>query len=73
MRRWRQASAANWSKTIIFKIRIHKTGRTYLSKLMKIDVAVAPGLSSKLEQDNHCCETDPHDWYHIPFYTGGNR
>jgi hypothetical protein len=54
MRRWRQASAANWSKTIIVKIRIHKTGITYLSKLVEIDAVGAPGLHSELEQDNHC-------------------
>jgi hypothetical protein len=34
-------------------IGIHKTGITYLSKLMEIDAAVALGLGSKLEQDNH--------------------
>jgi hypothetical protein len=27
---------------------------TYLSKLVKIDAAVAPGPSSDLEQDHHC-------------------
>ncbi len=46
--------AANWRKTIIFKIRIHKTGITYLSILVEIDAAVAPVLGSELVQDNHC-------------------
>jgi hypothetical protein len=34
----------NWSKTTIVVVRIHKTGITYLSKLVEIDAAVAPGL-----------------------------
>ncbi len=67
MRRWRQASAANWSKTTIVMIRVHKTGITYLSKLVEIDAAVAPGLGGELEQDNFYHDPDPQDWYHLPF------
>jgi hypothetical protein len=67
MRRWRHASATNWSKTTFFVIRINKTGITYLSKLVEKDAAVAPGLGGELEQDNHCRESYPQDWYHLPF------
>jgi hypothetical protein len=81
MRRWRQTLAAKWSKTTTVMIRIHKTGITYLSKLMEIDAAsvtylsklveidaaVAPDLSGKVEQDNHCHDSDSQDWYHLPF------
>jgi hypothetical protein len=67
MRRLRQASAAKWSKTTIVMIQIHKTSITYLSKLVEIDVAVAPCLSSKLEQANLGHDSDPQDWYHLPF------
>jgi hypothetical protein len=56
MRRWRQASAANWRKTTIFEIRIHTTGITYLSKLVEIDATVAPGLSGELQRDDHCLD-----------------
>jgi hypothetical protein len=48
-------------------ILIHKTGITYLSKLIEIDAAVAPGLGSEMEQDNLCHDSDPQDWYHLPF------
>ncbi len=48
-------------------IQIHKTSITYLSKLVEIDVAVAPCLSSKLEQANLGHDSDPQDWYHLPF------
>jgi hypothetical protein len=52
--RWgRQVLTVNWSKTTTVMIQIHKTGITYLSKLMEIDAAVAPGLGSELERDNH--------------------
>jgi hypothetical protein len=67
MRRWRQALAAHCSETTIVMILIHKTGITYLSKLVEIDVTVAPGLSGELEQDNHCHDSDPQDSYHQPF------
>jgi hypothetical protein len=67
MQRWRQTSAVNWSKTTIVVVRIHKTSITYYSKLVKIDAAVAPGLSIELEQDNLCHDSDPQDWYHLPF------
>jgi hypothetical protein len=48
-------------------IQIHKTGITYHSKLVEIDAEVAPGLSIELEQDNLCHDSDPQDWYHLPF------
>jgi hypothetical protein len=73
MRRWHQASAANWSNTTIAAIRIHKTGITYLSQLVEIYAAVAPDLGSELEKDNFWQDSDPQDWYHLPFCTDGNR
>jgi hypothetical protein len=48
-------------------IQIHKTGITYHSKLVEIDAAVAPGLGIELELDNFCHDSDPQDWYHLPF------
>jgi hypothetical protein len=60
MRRWRQALAANWSKTPIVVIQIHKTRITYLSILVDIDRAVAPGLGSELEQDKTIFEIQIH-------------
>jgi len=56
MQWWRQVLAANWRKTTIVMIRIHKTGITYLSKLVEIDAAVAPGLGGELERDDHCLD-----------------
>ncbi len=66
MRRWRQALAANWSKTTIVMIRILKTGITYLSKLVEIYAAVSPGLGSEMEQGDHCRDPDPQEGYHLP-------
>jgi hypothetical protein len=37
-------------------IRIHTTGITYISKLVEIDEAVAPGLGGELERDDHCLD-----------------